>query len=261
MFKAKKMSILPAFLMSEKKQVDTETLLTNTVLSGMAASNLFKWFHISGQLLGGDKNLFIFSPRVPMSPARDYFGSVIEDDFTKRISVAPSITDALGALGLAAVKNRKSSLWVYAADLREDPVDDVSVYDLQSRLTQCDKDLSYQENDGTDTYWQYSRATDMSSQYSFHDWEASTGLNSEYDAPSELPAKLKAKWKGCVPDASATGEKWITKPTPLLLLGKLEGGESSALRIRLTNFAVEELLSYHEHLGIALPKSLISTRK
>jgi hypothetical protein len=118
------------------EQTEKEHYLSFRQLEG-----LFKVFHLSSKLLGDSEQTggFEFTPRVPSSPM---FG---EDNFTKRISLAPNINRAIFALDSLTIKQQKYGrhFYVYAGDLRSDPSDDIDTVKLNVEIRRCNKDLSY----------------------------------------------------------------------------------------------------------------------
>lgn len=218
------------------------------MISEQDVTRLFKWVHLSANRLGGDRqNMFTFTPRIPLTPSSDRLGDVVEDDFTRRISVAPTISQAAKALG----SDYLSGFWVYAVDLREDGTDDVAAIDLSQTLPDCDTDLSYEDVTGTmQTY------SDDGAEYKLSDWLEQV-TDEEYSAPSEMPPDLQKSWQGCVPDAYKTEEHWLTSPTPFVLLGRLVMNGSKNF-VNLTPWAIEELRDYHDHLGISVPKRVLA---
>jgi hypothetical protein len=229
--------------LQEQDQRETSGVL----ISDRAVSRLFKWVHLSANRLGGDRNMFTFTPRIPLTPASDRNGDVIEDDFTRRISVAPTIPLAMKALGGGSL----SGFWVYAVDLREDETDDVSTLDLSQILPDCDADLSYEDVDGEEQVF-----SDVSANYELRRWLEQL-TDDEYSGPNQMPADLQKSWQGCVHDSRETQEHWLTKPTPFLLLGRLVTSGKRNF-VNLTPWAIEELRDYHDHLGVDVPKRVLA---
>lgn len=87
----------------------------------------FKYFHLSSTKLNGNEP-FTFTKRVPKNPF-EHDGRVIEDDFTKRISLATRIKDATDALNATPT----DFFYVYAADVESRVGDDVIVLTPESR--------------------------------------------------------------------------------------------------------------------------------
>ena len=218
------------------------------MISEQDVTRLFKWVHLSADRLGGgEQNMFTFTPRIPLTPSADRQGDVVEDDFTRRISVAPTISQAIKAIG----SDYLSGFWVYAVDLREDSTDDVDAVDLSQTLPDCDADLSYEDAAGTtQTY------SDDGAEYRLSDWLEQV-TDEEYSAPSEMPPDLQKSWQGCVPDAYETEEHWLTSPTTFVLLGRLVMNGSKNF-VNLTPWAIEELQDYHDHLGVPVPKRVLA---
>jgi hypothetical protein len=99
---------------------------------------LFNAFHVSSELL--DNKEFTFTPRVPKGPYNDINGMHIEDDFTPRVSIGPTVGMCLKAL-------EGSSGFLYAADFKLIRTDDVELHNLgQKFFPKCVKTLSGPNN-------------------------------------------------------------------------------------------------------------------
>ena len=227
------------------EQTEKEHYLSFRQLEG-----LFRVFHLSSQLLGDSEDTggFQFTPRVPSSPM---YG---EDDFTKRISLAPNINRAIFALDSLTIKNQIHSrdYYVYAGDLRSDPGDDIDTVKLNVEMRRCNKDLSY--TDYTDKKRKYSTYSFNNNPNSYP-WDFSgyktslrkkmfgtrycedltnvdeDTLNKCYDiGRANSPARFedvgypeeKQKFYACVPDALATKEEWSLEPVTLHYIGKID---------------------------------------
>jgi len=89
------------------------------------AQTIFKYFHLSKIRLG--KETFVFNPRIPSSPGW------WEDDFTKRISLAPTIAQAIEAL------QDSGDFHVYAGDVKKDDTDNIETISLKAHFPKCPK--------------------------------------------------------------------------------------------------------------------------
>jgi hypothetical protein len=172
-------------------------------------NDYFKFFHISEKNLG---DVFTFTPRVPFSPfSAD--GYVIEDNFTNRISLAPSYENAL--IG-------EERPFIYAGDLKLISSDNIKTIDLKQNLDKCPSSPGNQ-------YGYY---------FKMEPWKEFI-LNNMEDkddpqirgiekaaSPKELPEPYKDQFKGCVPDAGKTDEKWAVEPTKLHLVAMWKPGPS-----------------------------------
>jgi len=97
------------------------------------AQTIFKYFHLSSKKLG--KETFLFNPRIPQGPM-DW-----EDDFTKRISLAPSIKKAVEAL------YGGEDFYVYAGDVENDATDDIETISVKAHHSKCPKSKKNPYND------------------------------------------------------------------------------------------------------------------
>lgn len=193
-----------------------------------AIEKIFKYFHLSSKRLGKTKT---FNPRVPARPWEDDDGNKTEDDFSKRISVAPSIALAAKALG------DPDYYEVYAVDFLDIPTDDVEVFDLQARFKHCPDSPGNKYGQRFNLRkWLDRRAPDEEPDY----------VDSRGYGPVDLPPKLRQQFYGCVPDAMQTGEKWITKNVKMFHLGQSDLDDPW---IALTHEAAKLIDRYLKALG------------
>lgn len=61
----------------------------------------------------------------------------------------------------------------------------------------------------------------------------------DIDSPSDLPAKYRKVWKGCVPDAPETEEIWSEEPVEMMYLGQNLNSHEKDMGIHLSYEAVE----------------------
>lgn len=165
--------------------------------------SVFNWFHLSLRKLGrGD--YYNFKPIIPKAP-----WDPIEDDFTKRTSLAPTIRKAAKAI------SNDFRDHIYAADIKGYGGDDVETFDLASNFQNCPKSPSnrYGEKFNMDRWLQhqYKNNPNLSTREKrvIGDWIASWRT----PTPRNLPAQLRQQFQGCVPDAKKTQEVWATEPT------------------------------------------------
>lgn len=161
------------------------------VLSELAGASKHKWYHLSEKDLG-DK--FTFTPRWPNAPYVDDNGDIIEDDFTKRSSWAPSIQKALEALpdnGPSVVYN------VYVVGRLPGDVD------LADTFEDCPESPKNPYGEDFETIKWKTWAHDVGVPFKL--------TEPPQDAPRRARSAPKALAK-CVPDAKRTGEHWATKP-------------------------------------------------
>lgn len=188
---------------------------------------IFKYFHLSANKLNGNKP-FTFNPRVPKNPFEND-GRVIEDDFTKRISLATRIKDATDALSGVY----SDFFYVYAADVESKVGDDVKAIPLDLKFEICKDNLDTQDNKYGPEYdfrkfiKQYSdnpklnKILDKWKKRKDGDYE----LEDVIYSPKQLPPELKKKWYACVPDALETNEYWGLEDTKMYMLGTYEVGD------------------------------------
>ena len=202
-------------LLLERWRLFAESEEESIVLKWDEVDSIFKIFHLSSVKLGTEDE-HEFTPRVPRFPMQDNTGAVIEDDFTKRVSVAPTIRQAYDALMKKGVK-----LYLYAADSRKLNTDNVKVLDLGAEFEKCRQKLSNPEMNNI--YGAQVKPAPYELQY----YLMPKGLDPEYSKPSELPRQFMMDWKNCVPDAGASevapsGEEWILEPTNMFFIGETD---------------------------------------
>jgi len=189
-------------------------------------NNLFRVFHISKDVLGNtsmhgrkkdDQPGFTFTPRVTDNPTKDTDGNTVEDDFTPRVSVGPTIEKCFEALNML----QGGSGYLYAAGGAA-PGGDVKVFDLQDRFENCITKLSSGDNRFGEMF-KFQKYL-MSK---FNEEEAARWIQSGVDAPSDLPDEYEIDWMGCVPDAMQTEEDWLLEPTTLMFIGHVGQGMES----------------------------------
>lgn len=228
----------------------TEETFGDPYLSVGQLEKLFKVFHLSEHILGDSQHTgeFEFTPRIPREPMSG------EDDFTKRISLAPNIGRAVYALDSLPLKYQKKEsyrkYYVYAGDLKADPTDDISTIKLNVELTRCNKDLSYIDTkdkskrkysnykyDSSVSPWNwyafkksllkkelgiehcYQASRDPEKYNKCYPIEGSSGpLSLGYSGRDDLMQKFYA----CVPDANDTREEWATNNISLYFIGELD---------------------------------------
>lgn len=180
-------------------------------------SRIFNFFHVSEHKLSKD-NFFTFTPRVPRHPFVDDEGNITEDDFTPRISVAPTVELALEALGEGSLENVDGWGHLYAglqhadaeATTEDCPETDDMEYDMNFRMSR----------------WLQSKfeAGEIRppANLQVRKWLDKPTRQRETIYPSGLPTDLVDEFEGCVPDADETREQWLLKPTKLVYVGEVE---------------------------------------
>ena len=202
-------------LLLERWRLFSESEEESIVLKWDEVDSIFKIFHLSSVKLG-EEDEHEFTPRLPRYPMQDNTGAVIEDDFTPRVSVAPTIRQCYDAL-----MKKDKKLYLYAADSRKLNTDDVKVLDLGAEFEKCKQRLSSPEMNNT--YGAQVKPAPFELQY----YLMSKGLDPEYSKPSELPRQFMMDWKNCVPDAgqsevAGTGEEWVLEPTNMFFIGETD---------------------------------------
>jgi hypothetical protein len=202
-------------LLLERWRLFAESEEKSIVLKWDEVDSIFKIFHLSSVKLGAEDE-HEFTPRLPRYPMQDNTGAVIEDDFTPRVSVAPTIRQCYDAL-----MKKDKKLYLYAADSRKLSTDDVKVLDLGAEFEKCKQRLSSPEMNNT--YGAQVKPAPFELQY----YLMSKGLDPEYSKPSELPRQFMMDWKNCVPDAgqsevAGTGEEWVLEPTNMFFIGETD---------------------------------------
>jgi hypothetical protein len=184
-------------------------------------SKLFNYFHISEQKLSKD-DFFTFTPRRPRYPYVDPENNVSEDDFTQRISVAPTVQDALEALGEGSLENVGGWGHLYAG---------IDHPDAEARTEDCPEtdDMEY----GLDflmSKWLTAQVEegelDPKDEKDIRRWLTTKNRTLR---PRILPDDLKDEFEGCVPDADETREQWLLEPTKLIYLGEVEADTGDVL--------------------------------
>ena len=181
------------------------------------AQRLFKFFHLS--YAGNIKTL---QPRNPgaesVYPDMGRSGDPIEDYTTKRVSFAPNIARAQEALGYRAP-------YLYVADAKQDPSDDIETVDLVANLPSCPSSSANRYGPGFewDKYW-----------------------DKHGNPPRrEREQKQKKMLRGCVPDAKKTKEIWSTRRVKALRLGEVDGNDI---------YLSKEAKKYLEQIGVRIRK-------
>jgi len=197
------------------------------VIDGEKLSKVFSFFHVSEQKLSHE-DYFEFTPRLPRHPYSDFQGNVTEDNFTRRVSVAPTIELALKSIEGQA--EEEDWVHLYAglgqadteAKQKDCPEDFQQEYNtlfylstwLKNKL--LDGDLSVDEAIRLGMQIPPELRTDGRGKGVYDPEHIPKGLN-----PRLLPARLRDEFKQCVPDADETKEQWLTKPTKMFYVGEV----------------------------------------
>lgn len=179
---------------------------------------IFNGFHISLQKLSLDDS-FTFTPRIPRYPFQDHEGNTTEDNFTPRISVSPSIQDALKAIEGQYSPNE----WIHLYAIVQPP-------DVEAKQEDCPEtdDMSYDMN-FTMSKWLQTKLDSgeikAPANNSIRNWLDNKSRSRPSISPRSLPAYLGDEFKFCVPDADETRESWLLKPTTMVYVGELNPKE------------------------------------
>lgn len=150
----------------------------------------FDFFHISTNKLG---NQFVFTAKVPDNPFLDSNQDVIEDNFTKRVSLSQTIKGCLDAITDEDVDG------YYIYGVKKENIITKYLFDLSS--TKCP--IGY----NTD--------------FTLRNWLGVNRIPGEYYSPSDLPVYAKSMFYGCVPDISITGEYWYLADLQMSYVGEV----------------------------------------
>ena len=223
--------------LEQKKDIYDDEYIT---MSEKQLESIFKVFHLSYTELNNE-NSFLFTPRVPRHPLRG------EDDFTKRISLAPKINRAVYGLLQNTLKDQEAleeQFYVYAGDFKEDPDDDIKTVKLSVELRRCNKNLSYKSkkesrNNRYSSYqqrqhnWTFSGFMQSKTEEKFGTDKCYTLTNyadrqkclimQTSNSPSSLEHfginDVSDLFYACVPDANDSKEEWSLKPISLYYIG------------------------------------------
>jgi len=197
-----------------KKLINEAISLSNVPRKGAKViqksylEELFRFFHLSTIKLHKKDDTFTFNPRIPKNPFEDADGYVIEDDYTKRISLATTINDAIEAIGEPTVTHYH----VYACDVESKLDDDIDAISLKMQLGRCDADLSTADN-------KYGRDFDMYKYLKRNVLSPDKYRPEKSIGPKDLPPRHKQKFFGCVPDADEHNEYWSIRDTTMYYIG------------------------------------------
>lgn len=182
----------------------------SSVVSHKELEKHFNAFHLSDDLLSSSS--FLFTPRVPRYPLDDKRQNGWEDDFTPRISLAPSITKAIDA--------GAEGPYVYAGYVKNKT-------ELAPRVDSCPGGAQ-NIGPGGDAFTLGKYLSGIQDQMTPEEigriLDASRPPTDELltirKVPlSVLPSRIKQQFYLCVPDAKRTGEFVSLEPVTLLFLG------------------------------------------
>lgn len=209
---------------------------------------LYKYFHVSLNLLinvNDDNKTFIFTAKVPSEPFTDDDGSIVEDDFTDRVSLASDVESCLTAL---PEKSGGNKLYLYGVDLKNDHSDDIETLSLKKMIDKCpvingkkygqDFNLLDWLNSLSKTDYNIIKKVkydemiqdlpDLKNELSYEDFVFTDFIT----APSDLPDKYKNLFYACVPDADYTNEFWSLKNLKMDYLGEFKSIHDKYVTLR-----------------------------
>lgn len=187
--------------------------------------NIYKYFHLSSKRLdGNNEETFKFTKRKPRDPYEDGNGDIIEDDFTKRVSLGSSIIDCCKALPYAG-----GFMYLYAIDLKKDNSDNIETLSMKDMLKHCP--VGYGEMfDMKDWILNLLPEEDrniilkhLKSKYpdiNLYDVENYDSDDISFIHPGMLPEKYKKMFYACVPDADRTNEFWTLDNIEMQYIGE-----------------------------------------
>ena len=207
------------------------TRIVNRHIKVDRVEELFRFFHLSEKVLHKRTSTFTFNPRVPRTPYQDGDGYRIEDDFTKRISLATTIQNAVDAI------SQEENLYyhVYASDIESRFDDDIDTIPLKLEVGRCKDTLSIPPNafnpKNTDTKgYEYNSNYNLYKFIKYHNLprpeepDPKTNFGASIGGPSGLPRKYRDMFYACVPDAENHNEYWSLKDTKMYYLGIYDVG-------------------------------------
>jgi len=179
------------------------------------AESEYKYFHLSYKKLLNNDGTFIFTAKVPNNPYQNN-NSVIEDDFTARVSLSNSIDNCL-----KGVDDSTRLFYVYGVDLYNDKTDDIDIINIKQQQQKCPNSINNKYGVKFDlNVWISSLEKDE-----IKEIRKSLKLNIfnklNVKRPSDLPEKYKKKFYSCVPDADISNELWSLKDLKMDYLGIL----------------------------------------
>ena len=169
----------------------------------------FTHFHLSRIFLG--EPTFTFTPRVPSEPFMDQDGNIIEDNFTKRVSLASDIEDARDA-----IKDYGGTYYYIYATQKTKGIDSV-----EDNLPDCPKDPpeEYGSEFNMKKWLRKNEPQELST------LKAKRGHDINI-SPAILSPNIKQQFIGCVPDSNETHEEWSLTTLGMVFIGTIgEAGD------------------------------------
>jgi len=169
----------------------------------------FTHFHLSRIFLG--EPTFTFTPRVPSEPYIDQEGNVIEDNFTKRVSLAADIEDARDA-----IKDYGGTYYYIYATQKTKGIDSI-----EDNLPDCPKNPP--EEYGSE--FNMKKWLRKNEPQEIRMLKAKRGHDINL-SPAVLSPNVKQQFAGCVPDSNETHEEWSLTSLGMVFIGTIgEAGD------------------------------------
>lgn len=190
----------------------------------------YSYFHLSQTLLSdsNNSNNFTFIPRLP-SQVYGHELSIIEDDFTKRVSLAKS-EDCLYAL-----PEEEYATWYIHGIRDKDIVGDLkgNILSVSDMFKNCP--IGYGEDFSIIDWIETLPLQDREEIKNYVDLSITTGV-------SDLPIKYRDMFYGCVPDGMDSGEYWSLVPITMEYLGYIEHDLYNKVNLYDTNYLKDVLV-------------------
>lgn len=141
----------------------------------------------------------ILKPQIPKGPFDDSEGFVIEDNFTKRVSLGASPEACVS--GLSGERPHRKYYDLYKTI---GPVEVIKITGMEGPSI---PGMEYGPDFSFSKYIEY-----LESQHPTTNFK-------NLVSPSSLPEPFRSDWKYAVPDAGSTGEFWSLSPVKVIYLG------------------------------------------
>lgn len=171
--------------------------------------NEYSYFHLSWYTynINSDKKSFTFTPRIPTQPY-GFETSIIEDDFTKRISLGKSVMDCLYALP----EDYDGTWFIYGTKQTN------GIISIKDRMKDCTI-VGY----GKDfDIIKWISTLEESEQLEINNHINSLDIDLNEIGVSDLPIKYRDLFAYCVPDALETDEYWSLSEITMDYLGYID---------------------------------------
>jgi DNA ligase-1 len=178
-------------------------------------SDDYKYFHLSWDrfVIDKDSKSFTFTPRVPENPFGGFGAATIEDDFTPRVSLSPTVKGCLEAL-----PDDEDGTWYVYGTKQSD-----NIISVQEYFEDCPEGYGQTFNL---LNWINSLPLEDQAIIKNYDYRENLDLSGKYARinVSDLPQKYRDMFYGCVPDALQHDEYWSLEPITMDYLGYITWG-------------------------------------